>query len=65
MLFRSILVDSTDPVGPAAGLFEEDFYRLAQVALKEDGILIAQSDSPFYQESCKGRCTPTCAQSFP
>jgi len=47
--FDVILVDSTDPVGPAAGLFEEDFYRLAQGALKEDGILVAQSESPFYQ----------------
>ncbi|PLX94402.1 MAG: spermidine synthase [Desulfuromonas sp.] len=46
--FDVILVDSTDPIGPAVGLFEEDFYRLVHGALKEDGIMVAQSESPFY-----------------
>ncbi|PLX79101.1 MAG: spermidine synthase [Desulfuromonas sp.] len=46
--FDVILVDSTDPIGPAEGLFEEDFYRLVHSALKEDGIMVAQSESPFY-----------------
>jgi len=46
--FDVILVDSTDPIGPAVGLFEEDFYRLVFGALKEDGIMVAQSESPFY-----------------
>jgi spermidine synthase len=46
--FDVILVDSTDPIGPAVGLFEEDFYRLVFGALKDDGIMVAQSESPFY-----------------
>jgi spermidine synthase len=46
--FDVILVDSTDPIGPAVGLFEEDFYRLVFSALKADGIMVAQSESPFY-----------------
>ncbi len=46
--FDVILVDSTDPIGPAVGLFEEDFYRLVFGALKADGIMVAQSESPFY-----------------
>ena len=46
--FDVILVDSTDPIGPAVGLFEEDFYRLVNGALKKDGIMVAQSESPFY-----------------
>jgi spermidine synthase len=46
--FDVIMVDSTDPIGPAVGLFEEDFYRLVFGALKQDGIMIAQSESPFY-----------------
>lgn len=46
--FDIILVDSTDPIGPAVGLFEEDFYHLVFSALKDDGIMIAQSESPFY-----------------
>jgi len=45
--FDVILVDSTDPVGPAAGLFREEFFRDCYRALKEDGILTIQSESPW------------------
>ncbi len=43
-----ICVDSTDPIGPAVGLFKEDFYRMCYDALTDDGILIAQSESIWY-----------------
>ena len=45
--FDVILVDSTDPVGPAADLFGEDFYRDAQRSLGENGIIVTQSGSPL------------------
>lgn len=45
-----ILVDSTDPVGPAVGLFEAGFYRGIYDALKEDGIFVAQTESPFFNK---------------
>ncbi|MBD3166781.1 polyamine aminopropyltransferase [bacterium] len=38
-----ILVDSTDPVGPAQGLFTEEFYRNCYRALADDGVLAAQT----------------------
>ncbi len=43
-----ILVDSTDPVGPAAGLFSEGFYRNCLKALKPHGIVAGQSESPLF-----------------
>ncbi len=43
-----ILVDSTDPVGPAIGLFAEEFYADIFKALKKDGMLVAQTESPFF-----------------
>ncbi len=43
-----IIVDSTDPVGPAAGLFSQGFYRDCYRALEGNGILVAQSESPLY-----------------
>ncbi|MGI6553779.1 MAG: polyamine aminopropyltransferase [Clostridia bacterium] len=43
-----IVVDSTDPVGPAVGLFSKEFYQSAYEALTEDGILVAQTESPFF-----------------
>jgi len=48
--FDVIMVDSTDPVGPAVGLFAVDFYRSIYEALKEDGIFVAQTESPFFHK---------------
>nr|WP_232726139.1 polyamine aminopropyltransferase [Bacillus sp. FJAT-42315] len=49
--FDVIIVDSSDPVGPAAQLFEFDFYENVFHALKEDGLMVCQSESPlFYRE---------------
>jgi spermidine synthase len=45
--FDVIIVDSTDPVGPAEGLFNEAFYRSCLKALKDSGILIQQGESPI------------------
>ena len=42
-----IIVDSTDPIGPAEGLFNEAFYRDCHKALGDDGILVQQSESPI------------------
>ncbi len=42
-----IIVDSTDPVGPAEGLFAVDFYRNCLLALRPGGILVQQSESPL------------------
>ncbi len=48
--FDIILVDSTDPVGPATPLFDTEFYRNAARVLSSDGILISQAESPFYDK---------------
>jgi len=48
--FDVIIVDSTDPVGPAEGLFAVDFYKAISEALKEDGIFVAQTESPFFHK---------------
>lgn len=44
-----IIVDSTDPFGPGEGLFTREFYGNCSKALREDGILINQHESPFYE----------------
>jgi len=45
-----IIVDSTDPIGPAKGLFTETFYRDCHRALGEDGLLVQQSESPLIHQ---------------
>ena len=42
-----VIVDSTDPVGPAEGLFNKAFFESCFRALKDDGILVQQSESPL------------------
>ena len=47
--FDLIVIDSTDPVGPAEGLFEQNFYSKVKSVLSPNGIVVTQSGSPFYQ----------------
>lgn len=48
-----IIVDSTDPFGPGEGLFTKEFYGNCYAALKEDGILVNQHESPYYVADAK------------
>jgi spermidine synthase len=48
--FDVIIVDSTDPEGPAVPLFGEEFYSDCRDRLSEQGILITQSGVTFMQE---------------
>ena len=41
-----VIIDSTDPVGPAVGLFSAQFYKDVSNALSEDGIMAAQTETP-------------------
>ena len=43
-----IIVDSTDPIGPALGLFSEDFYRDCFNCLSENGMIVQQSESALF-----------------
>ena len=46
--FDIIIVDSTDPFSIAEGLFGGNFYKDIFEALTEDGIFIAQTETPFF-----------------
>jgi spermidine synthase len=43
-----VIVDSTDPEGPAVPLFDQAFYRNVAGILAEDGILVSQAESAYY-----------------
>jgi len=47
--FDVIIIDSTDPVGPAEGLFTKDFYRDCYMALGENGLMVQQTESPLME----------------
>ena len=48
-----IISDAIDPLGHAAGLFTKEFYGNCFRALKEDGIMVYQHGSPFYDEDAE------------
>ena len=43
-----VIVDSTDPIGPAEGLFSEAFFRDCHRALRPGGLVVQQSESPLF-----------------
>ncbi len=62
-----IIVDSTDPFGPGEGLFTKEFYGNCYKALKEDGIMVNQHESPFYEADATAcmRAHKRIVESFP
>ena len=62
-----IIVDSTDPFGPGEGLFTREFYGNCYKALKEDGIMVNQHESPFYEEDARAcqRAHRNITETFP
>ena len=62
-----IIVDSTDPFGPGEGLFTKEFYGSCYKALKADGIMVNQHESPFYDEvaAAMQRSHKRIVESFP
>lgn len=66
-IYDLIIVDSTDPFGPGESLFTKEFYGNSFNALKEDGIMVNQHESPYYERdaiACK-RAHKRIVDSFP
>ena len=43
-----VILDLSDPIGPARDLFQKPFHRKVFERLNDDGILVAQAESPVY-----------------
>jgi len=56
--FDIIITDSSDPVGPGVELFKEKYFQKIKEALKENGIMVSQSESPwFYSDTMNSMTT--------
>lgn len=49
-----IIIDSTDPIGPAEGLFNQAFYTQCHRVLRAGGLLVQQSESPLVHSELIG-----------
>ena len=60
-----IVVDSTEPVGPAVELFTRGFYQGIHDALREDGMFVAQTDNPWFKAELIRRVYREVKEIFP
>lgn len=62
--FDVVLIDSTDPVGPAQPLFGMNFYRNVFARLKVDGVVVAQGESAFYESKMQAKLAEITSSMF-
>lgn len=63
--FDVVLVDSTDPVGPAVALFSPEFFADSGRVLGEKGVFSCQSGSPFFNLAHMAQIHGHAASVFP
>lgn len=63
--FDVILVDSTDPIGPAQPLFGPDFYNNVYARLSDNGIVVSQGESPFLNKETQASLLSILNNIFP
>lgn len=59
-----ILIDGSDPVGPAEGLYDSPFYATAKRCLATGGVLVSQTESPIAMAADFERIVKTMRASF-
>lgn len=60
-----IIIDSPDPIGPAVGLFSGGFYKNVFGALNENGIMVAQTETPILFGDLLKRIYKDMSSAFP
>ncbi|EFA78830.1 spermidine synthase [Heterostelium album PN500] len=63
--FDVIITDSSDPIGPAQGLFERAYYELLNEALAPGGIVCSQAESLWLHLATVKGLTTFCKEIFP
>ena len=63
--FDVILVDSSEPIGPATPLFNVDFYKDVAARLSDNGIVVSQGESPYYDMKMQKVLVNILAEVFP
>ncbi len=59
-----IILDTSDPVGPAEALYREEFYKRLKNCISADGAISIQSESPWWQEETIKRLTFILTKNF-
>ena len=60
-----VMLDLSDPIGPAADLFQMPFHRAVFDRLNDGGILVAQAESPYFNQEAVASMYHNLSQIFP
>ncbi|MFX3623637.1 MAG: polyamine aminopropyltransferase [Ectobacillus sp.] len=60
-----LIIDRPDPEGPGEKLFQPEFYQYVYDALADDGVVVFQSGSPYYNVSTLERTVQSARKLFP
>ncbi len=63
--FDVVLVDSTDPIGPAAPLFGPEFYGNVKRVLTDQGIVVSQCENPWWEPEAQRALLGILGDTFP
>lgn len=63
--FDVIITDSSDPVGPAVSLFQENYFSLMKSALKPNGIVCSQAGTIWNDIDLVSSTLQYCRNQFP
>jgi len=63
--FDVVIVDSSDPVGPAETLFTSSFYKALAVAMRPGAIMCNQGECIWLHLDLIGDCMRSCTEVFP
>jgi len=63
--FDIVILDLSDPIGPAADLFQKSFHQSVYDCLRDDGIMVAQSESPLFNPKTVGAMYSNLKSIFP
>lgn len=63
--FDVVIVDSSDPIGPATPLFNTDFYKDINALLSDNGIVVSQCESPYYHRDMQETLLKILNEHFP
>lgn len=60
-----VIIDSSEPIGAGIGLFTPEFYASVYRALTGDGVMVAQSESPWVNQEVVRMAFSGISRSFP
>jgi spermidine synthase len=62
--FDIVITDSSDPIGPAESLFNENYYESLFTVLESGGVICSQAEDFWFDIEVVARLTETCKKFF-